>query len=149
AFVVPKRNNTVWSATNDSYRFCPSIPALGKINGSTIPCEGSIQTYSIQTIPGVTDYFWSVPVEWVIVHNFQTSIQVIVGPVGGIVAVPAKNSCGQENSSLLGVNVKPSHPAGPITGPTTTCVGSTQIYSIQPIPGVIKYLWSVPTSWTI
>lgn len=37
---------------------------------------------------------------------------------------------------------------GPITGNTTVCAGSTNTYSIDPVPGATAYAWTLPAGWS-
>src|SRR2546430_4792675 len=37
---------------------------------------------------------------------------------------------------------------GPITGNASICSGTSNTYSIDPVPGAISYTWTIPAGWT-
>ncbi len=125
----------------------PSQPST--IEGSSSPCQGSTQLYSVELASEVT-YSWSVPAGWII-NNGQgsNSIEVTVGSNSGNISVTPANSCGYGSSSTLSVIVNsiPTQPT-PIIGNINPCQGSSQGYSITNVPGV-TYNWFVPDGWTI
>ena len=55
--------------------------------------------------------------------------------------------CTGSSTSLISVGQLPD-PAGPITGNTTICHGSTNTYSIAPVAGANFYIWTLPSGWT-
>ncbi|MEI6750641.1 MAG: trypsin-like serine protease, partial [Bacteroidota bacterium] len=70
----------------------PTQPSV--IFGSSSPCQGTSQTYSVTNISGVI-YTWTVPSGWTINSGQGTSsITVTVGSNSGNVGVTPSNSCG-------------------------------------------------------
>ena len=70
----------------------PSQP--GAITGSSSPCQGSSQTYSVTNTSGVI-YTWTVPTGSVITAGQGTnSITVTIGSNFGIINVTPSNTCG-------------------------------------------------------
>jgi hypothetical protein len=67
----------------------------------------------------------------------------------GNVAVTAGNSCGTSSASQLAVTLvdAPATP-GPITGPTSVCIGTTVDYSVPAVSGITNN-WTVPFDATI
>jgi hypothetical protein len=110
---------------------------------------GSSQVYSVTNISGVT-YTWTVPSGWTISSGQGTnSISTIVGSSSGNISVTPSNSCGSGTARTLAVTVNtvPAQPST-ITGSTSPCLGSSQIYSVTNISGT-TYTWTVPSGWTI
>ena len=120
----------------------------GPINGSTTPCDSSSQTYFVVPVTGATSYIWTTPNGWTgtSTNNF---IIVNVGITSGTITVRAVNACGNSPAQSLAVTVGSSLPQpGPISGSTTVCAGSTQIYMISPVIGATSYVWTTPNGWT-
>lgn len=118
----------------------------GIITGDTLPCEGSIHTYSIAAIQGV-NYLWCYPVSWAETGGNQIdTIQLEVGDLSGIIQVLPSNSCGDGPSSYLTVT------PNPIVTPdvdiflqpsTNVCIGDPVIFSAIPVNegGSPVYAW--------
>src|SRR5665213_2213817 len=124
-------------------------PTPGPITGSTTICSGATQTYSITAVSGATSYLWSLPSGWT-GSSTGTSINTTVGNTSGNVSVLAINNCGQSNTTrtlAVNVNVIPAQP-GAITGNTSVCHGTTQVYSIASVAGATSYTWTLPSGWT-
>jgi photosystem II stability/assembly factor-like uncharacterized protein len=133
----------------------PLPPDPGAITGPDSICSGSSNLmYTVNALPNVTGYIWTLPVGWTILSG-QNTQQVVVttGLTGtsGNIEVYTVNSCGNSASSVLPVQVEPlPASAGMITGPALVCPGTTGIvYSIQPVLNATGYLWSVPAGDTI
>ncbi len=126
----------------------PSPSSAGSISGSSIICEGSSFSYSVNSVSGMS-YSWSVPSGWSISHGQGTSsITGTVGSSAGTVSVTPSNSCGSGESSSLSVN--PGYIpeiTGSISGSSSSCEGEARSYSISGVSGV-TYIWLVPTGWT-
>ena len=124
----------------------PSLP--GSISGSTTPCAGTIQTYSISPVTGATNYIWTLPSGWTGISS-TNSIQATAGPNGGTITITANNSCGSgpTQSLAVAVNEVPVQP-GAISGGNTICKDSTQTYSVNPVAGASSYSWTIPTGWS-
>ncbi len=128
----------------------------GNISGSTNPCIGSIQTYTITPTPSSTQcsFNWSVPLGWTINSGNGTfQINVTVGSSNGSVSfVPLCGYCatlcpGWGLSKTVSPITIPAQPSI-ITGTTFPCQNSSQTYSVTNVTGVI-YTWVVPSGWTI
>lgn len=119
------------------------------ISGLTTPCQGSVQTYFVTAIAGVT-YTWSVPTGSSIVSGQGTStISVLCGATSGNISVVPANNCGNgpaQSMSLI-INQLPASP-GTISGLANPCINSSQTYSVVPLPGY-TYSWTVPAGWSI
>jgi len=124
---------------------CTPPVAPGTITGPVNVCQGACgYTYSIAPIPNATSYTWTVPVGATISSGQgTTSISVCYSPTAlyGFVTVAGIGSCGNGPAGSLTINVF-SAPTPTITGPATTCQGSTgNVYLTQ--YGFSNYVWTV------
>jgi PKD-like domain len=113
-------------------------------------CEGTINIYSVTPASNATSYIWSLPKGWT-GSSIVDSVTATTSANSGTITVVANNSCGSSNKLSLPVAVKakPATP-GPISGPTTICVGTINTYSVTPVFGVIDYAWlSSINGWSI
>jgi trimeric autotransporter adhesin len=126
-----------------------SVPVQpSTITGSTSPCQGTSQTYSVTNVSGLT-YNWTLPSGWTQTAGGTTnSITVTVGSGTGNITVTPSNGCGNGTARTLSttVNTVPSQPST-VTGSTTPCQGSSQTYSVTNVSGV-TYNWTLPSGWT-
>jgi hypothetical protein len=128
-----------------------SIPATpGTISGNTVPCESDTVIYSINTVPGATTYTWTVPPGTIILSGQNTiAISALIGSNSGNVTVTAGNSCGNSTPSQLAITpFALPLPPGTISGPSVVCAGTTVVFSVPPVSGVINN-WTVPPDATI
>jgi PKD repeat protein len=95
-------NNTV---TKTSY-INVGVPAQpSAITGSTTPCQGTSQVYSVTYIAGVT-YTWVFPAGWTVTAGAGTnSVTVTVGATSGNVQVTPSNTCGAGTGRTLATTV--------------------------------------------
>jgi hypothetical protein len=127
----------------------PATPIL--ITGNDTVCEGSSQTYFVDTVAGATGYAWDLTFGWV--NSLDTNSVIIVvdqiSMFGDFIAVSAYNNCGYSDAMILPVVVKtlPHYPNG-ITGNQIVCRGSTQTYFINPVYDATSYTWILPSGWT-
>ncbi len=124
----------------------PAQPSI--INGSTIPCQGSSQSYSVTNVDGVT-YTWIIPADWTQTGGGTTNaISATVGAESGNITVTPSNECGNGTAQTLAVAPTPL-PAQPgaITGSTAPCEGTSQNYNVTNVDGV-TYTWTFPAGWT-
>ena len=126
----------------------PEQPSV--ISGNTSTCqETSGLTYSVIAVLGV-NYSWTVPQGWSITEGQNSNaITVTAGNNSGSITVTPSNSCGNgpARSLPVSVNAKPSQP-GTISGNTTICQGSEQLYSIETVTGATSYSWTLPNEWS-
>jgi trimeric autotransporter adhesin len=110
----------------------------GTITGSTTPCFGSSQTYSVTNVAGVT-YNWTFPSGWVQTGGTTTnSVTVTVGSGSGNVQVTPSNACGSGTARSLAVTV--SNPAAPgVTSPVNYCLDATAVPLTATGTGLLWY----------
>jgi len=84
-------------------------PVAGIISGETTVCEGSQQTYNINSLPEADAYAWSLPSGWSGTSN-ASLINVTVGTNGGLILVTASNACGTGSPSFLNITINPLPP---------------------------------------
>lgn len=120
----------------------------GAVSGPNLVCAGNTSVpYSITPVSGANDYTWTVPTGSTISSGQGTaSITVTFGSTPGPVMVTANNSCGSSSPAMLNVSLTLSPPSapGPINGPTSTCVGASQTYTVPAVSGAMFYSWTVP-----
>lgn len=110
-------------------------------------CQGSTGTYSVPVVTGATSYIWTLPVGWTGAGT-GNSITATAGG-SGTISVTANNVCGASPVRAAAVIVAPlpAQPTG-ITGSTTVCVGSQQVYTAAAVPNAIGYTWTLPAGWS-
>ncbi len=119
-----------------------TVPAQpSTITGNTSPCQTSSQTYSVTNVAGVT-YTWTFPAGWTQTGGGTTnSVTVTVGTNSGNITVTPSNACGNGTARTLAVTTTtvPAQPSA-ITGNTTPCLGSSQVYSVTNVTWSDLYL---------
>ena len=123
----------------------PAVP--GVISGNTTVCSGSSQTYSVPTVPGASSYSWTLPSGWS-GASATNSITATPGTSSGNIVVTAINTCGNTTATLAVTALQVPVMPGAINGDDGACIGSSQTYSVTPMPGVSSYTWSLPPGWT-
>jgi gliding motility-associated-like protein len=125
--------------------------APGPIIGTTNVCEFSNALYSINSVPGASNYFWTVPTGAVINSGQNsTSIDVTFGNQSGNICVQAFNTCDTSafTCSPIIVSALPTQSAaGPdqrVCALTTTLAGSvpnfgTGVWSQLTGPGTVSF----------
>ncbi len=86
-----------------------AIPqAPGAVSGPEAICASDpAGTYSIEPVPGATEYVWTVPESaQITAGQGSTVIEVVWGGEGGEVSVMPLNECGDQGSSVLAVEVE-------------------------------------------
>ncbi len=143
------------SITSLAVTINPPTPVTpGVISASALICPGTIQAFTITSVPNATTYTWSVPIGWTI-NSGQGSTTIITtaGNAGqnGNVSVTAGNSCGTSLASSTAVIVSPAAPVnlGVIAGTSNVCPAVNGTYSVSAIPDATTYTWSIPAGWTI
>jgi hypothetical protein len=121
-----------------------SLANPGVITGPINVCSGSLNTYSINPVPGATSYTWTFPSGWSGTTT-GTSIQAFAGSTGGNVNVTAFVSCATSPIAALPVAVTPTlNPAVSIaTTATTICQGFPITFTATPTNGgaTPQYQW--------
>lgn len=115
-------------------------------------CNSSGVLYSCSPVIGASSYDWNVtgPGASIIGSNNTASILLNYDSTFtvGIVSVSAINGCGNGPSRALAIKASPPTP-GPISGVSSACSNSTQLYSVLPVYSATSYLWSIPLGATI
>ncbi len=149
--------NITVTANNSCGISSPSVLAItvdplpgtpGPITGNMAVCAGSSNTYFIAPVSSATSYTWTLPAGWA-GSSTADSIATIAGSNGGNISVTANNACGSSSASVLPVTVNtiPATP-GMISGTTPVCEGSSNTYSVFPVPGATSYTWTLPPGWS-
>jgi hypothetical protein len=124
----------------------PSVPAA--ILGSSPVCINSTVIFYVDTVTGVSNYFWTVPTDATILSGQHTdTIHVHWGTASGDISVYAINACGQSTTKIrtIGIQTVPD-PAGTISGNDSVCSNlETYTYSVPAITGAASYIWTTPS----
>ena len=134
----------------DSSAIIYILGAAKNIDGDALVCDSSQETYSIDPIPGVTQYDWTVPAEASILSGQGTStITVVFGTQSGNITVSPVGNIGECNSltSNLFVDVEPHLKEKiAISGLDTVCIHDNDRIYIDSthIQGVdyVSWTWS-------
>lgn len=123
-----------------SYLVGPPAPTAS--GGPSAMCFGSTDVFSVNTIPGVTTYNWSVPAGLTITSGTGTnSITVMAtGMTGGNVTVSATDACGNTGASIsfvLNINANPTVTA--TANSAAICNGNSDTLNAT---GGVTYAWS-------
>jgi hypothetical protein len=122
----------------------------GTITGNNTVCTGTNQNYSIAAVNEAASYIWTLPSGWS-GSSSSNSINAVVGTSVGseIISVAAQNACGTSSvqTVTITVNTLPNQP-GAISGNTSFCSGSAQVFSIANVAGADSYTWNLPSGWS-
>lgn len=116
AFCVPGRNNTVWTAVNDAYRFTPSGPSIVSVqwfNGATLVANGAAAVVCPATTTTYTAVATYTPCAGGanVVVNDNVTVNVGGGtPVTASIASQTSPSCIGGNNGTASVNVNTGAP---------------------------------------
>ena len=128
----------------------PAIPSSpGAITGSTTPCSGSTQVYSVSAVTNPGWYNWTYPADWTVAVTpgleHSNSISLVVGPTSGNVTVRAENACGLSvGTTSTAMTVSASPAANAIIGSANVCNGATgSVYSATTNNPGNSYAWTV------
>lgn len=151
--VSVKASNNCGSSpyANKAVTVIQDISTIGSISGPTNVCSDRNNIYSIDPVPGATNYAWSLPSGSLIDRVLDGGRTIDVTLVNsGNISVRAYNDCDERDSPILSVtvNTKPTTP-GSISGSSNICSGSTSNYSASEVSGTIFYRWTVPSGSTI
>jgi len=126
--------NSVWQRGLDEF-LAPSQPS--PIAGSLAPCVGSVETYSVDNVTGVT-FTWQFPTDWIVLGGAGTNeITVEVGTQSGVIIVTPSNNFGTGPAQALSVTPVPIVPAGVsiMADNNPSCPGFEVNYTATPING--------------
>ncbi|MCT4587964.1 MAG: PKD domain-containing protein [Carboxylicivirga sp.] len=125
----------------------------GAITGDMIVCQGSTQTYSIETITGASSYEWTVPAAMgnILTGNGTTTITVAISESftgNANIEVKGVNACNSGVASTLAITADPL-PAKPITpvaiGSVNICEGEEGMrFRINAVANASSYTWTIP-----
>ncbi len=129
----------------------PTSP--GSITGTSPVCPGQTGvSYYIASVPGATNYIWTLPPGAVLASGTGTpNITVNFGTSGGDICVQTENSCGTSTPQCMSVvmTATPTIP-GAITGSTDVCEYETGVtYSISSVAEATSYSWTLPSGSSI
>lgn len=96
----------------------PAQPA--QIAGTSSPCAGTSQTYTVPADPAATSYTWALPNGWT-GSSASNSIVVTAGSNAGVISVIANNACGP--SALQTISVNPVQITASVTSSNVLCNG--------------------------
>ena len=151
SYSVTVRNLNDYSATSTAInvQVIPLPGQPGTISGNTTICQGSMQNFSISTVPNATSYLWSLPSGWTGSSTTNT-IQVTAGSNSDTIRVNAINSCGTsiEQKFAITLNPLPGQP-GIITGNNNVVIAQILNYSVNPITNATGYNWQLSGGGTI
>ncbi|MBL0102494.1 MAG: HYR domain-containing protein [Bacteroidetes bacterium] len=119
------------------------LPTPGNITGDpTAGVCGQMYQYSIPSLANATlGYTWTIPAGVTVIGSSTSNSITLLFPsnfISGTIAVHGNNDCGPGYDRSIPVYGNPSTP-GLITGSTSVCRGSVEMYSWVPIPGATQY----------
>jgi hypothetical protein len=121
--------------------------------GATV-CQGQTGVvYSVGSVAGATGYTWSLPSGASITNGANTAtitVSYAANASAGNIIVTPTNTCGNGTASpafAVAVNQVPGTP-GAISGNTSVCSGSNEVYSVAAVAGATSYTWSLPNNWS-
>ncbi len=120
------------------------VPAL---SGPASVCAVSQETYTTDSGAGISNYSWTVSGGTIVSGGTATdpSIEILwdgTAPHEVSVNYTDVNGCIALNPTALIITVNPL-PVPTITGPTSLCVGSTEVYTTESGSGETAYIWTV------
>lgn len=126
-------------------------PVPGALQGLSTVCAGTSENYSITTVPGATNYNWTVSAPASIASGQGTpAISVNWGNApSGSVCVNLTSVCGISPDTCLPVQINAAPAASPISGDTSLCLGTAANYIVTAVPGATGYNWTIPANGTI
>ncbi len=94
--------NSAAQTTNVTVLAIPNIPDT--ILGALALCEGSLSSFSVDSVLNASTYNWTLPVGW---NGSSTStlVSATAGTSGGVLSVSAENQCGASAAQTLAVTV--------------------------------------------
>lgn len=130
------------SVLNVTVNSVPPQPSPISGNGNNL-CQGSIETYAINTVANSSYYSWSLPAGWSGTST-TPALSTSVASTSGTISVAACNVCGCGLSQTLSAYVRPL-PSVPMLYPTDSvsiCEGTSQSLTIANPCSGCSYYWS-------
>ena len=113
---------------------------------------GQTYQYSIASLANATlGYVWTIPAGVTVIGPATSNSITLQFPsnfVSGVLSVAGNNSCGLGYARSINVYGNPATP-GLISGSTSVCVGSSEMYTWDPVPGTNYYQIQAPVGSTI
>lgn len=137
------------SCKNVTVTLFPAQPDL--IGGPNSACATNEFSYTINDVPGATNYTWSVPANATLTGGQGSTTATVRWNTAGTgnLCVTASNSCGVSPPRCLSVTTVALPTTPVITGNASPCENSTLSYSANTQSAVSNYQWSVPGDATI
>ena len=144
------------SPSGNSAQRCKTISSgklgtPGNISGDpTAGVCGQTYTYTIPSMSGASGgYAWSIP-SGATGSSSSNSITVTFPSVfvSGSICVHGINACGAGSDRCITVYGNPSTPSS-LSGNSTPCAGSDEVYSWPAVPGASQYQVIVPVGYTV
>ncbi|MGP8216501.1 MAG: hypothetical protein ACLQQ4_13115 [Bacteroidia bacterium] len=130
---------------------CNAAPAPAPtISGSTTPCSGSSQVYTISNVAAINaiNYEWSVPTGCTITAGQGTpTITVTIGSTSGTISVQAANSCGTAAAGTLAITISAGNVTAAPTSNSPVCTGNTLDLFAGGSGGSV-WAWTGPNAFT-
>lgn len=130
---------------------CPVPEAAGTITGPTSICQAT--SGHVYTVPAINyaynGYVWTLPAGGTITAGAGTNsitVSYNSSAVSGNVTVYGTSVCGNGTPSSLAVTINPL-PVPVITGPATTCITNSYVYSTE--DGLSGYVWTISSGGVI
>lgn len=132
--------------------FTQAPPRVRKIIGEPRACPGDQEVYVVVAKPRTVNYVWTVTGGLEINGSTtfstpDTFVTIDYTPAytgSGSISVYTENGCGISATKTLNISYgRPDDPSA-ISGPTSGVCGTTQTYSVDPIPGA-TFTWTPPT----
>lgn len=132
-----------YTSPSKSLTLTNTSPAIGVMSGTFSVCAGITYTYSVPSVPGVSSYSWSLPLN---ASGFSTSNNINVtfnaGFTSGNISVTATSICGAVTAARVKTIVVGTPPIPTsINGASNGLCNSLVSYSCPPQSGV-TFTWS-------
>jgi hypothetical protein len=147
---VTKSTCTTYSSAVTITVSSPPAISNANITGTTSFCAGTTGlVYTVNGITGASSYSWTFPSGFTVVttNGNLATVNTSGSAVSGQISVSGVNACGTSIAVATSVSVNsiPSAPSA-ISGSNLFCfLGSSNVYSVPTVTGVLSYIWTVPT----
>jgi trimeric autotransporter adhesin len=145
----PCQTGSGWGQTEDYVvNVIASVPPTIASLGASSGCVGSSININGTNLTGATASTVTIggtPVSSITSNSGTVLVAVLGSGTTGTVSVTTPGGTATSGSTFA-VNAVPAQPST-ISGNTTACAGTSQIYSVTNVPGT-TYTWSFPAGWT-